>query len=98
MPARSRRTRRGPIRAAMSSRAPSAPSRRRWSLRRSPTAFRSSDRFLLCSDGLCKTLAEAELGALLAAPEDASPAELLVAAALAREAGDNVTAVVVEVA
>ncbi|MBV9778154.1 MAG: serine/threonine-protein phosphatase, partial [Acetobacteraceae bacterium] len=60
--------------------------------------LQGNDRFLLCSDGLCKTLEESELGALLASPDPASPAELLVAAALAREAGDNVTAVVVEVA
>jgi protein phosphatase/serine/threonine-protein phosphatase Stp1 len=55
------------------------------------------DRFLLCSDGLSKTLPEAEIAGLLAAPEGVAPTELLIAAALAREAGDNVTAVVVEV-
>jgi serine/threonine protein phosphatase Stp1 len=59
--------------------------------------LQENDRFLLCSDGLCKTLPEDELSALLTSPDPASPAELLVAAALAREAGDNVTAVVVEV-
>jgi serine/threonine protein phosphatase Stp1 len=59
--------------------------------------LQGSDRFLLCSDGLCKTLSEAELGALVASTGDTSAAELLVAAALAREANDNVTAVVVEV-
>ena len=55
------------------------------------------DRFLLCSDGLYKTLPDSELDTLLASPGEASPAELLVAAALARQATDNVTAVVVEV-
>jgi serine/threonine protein phosphatase Stp1 len=55
----------------------------------------AGDRFLLCSDGLCKTLDEAALAALLAGDE---PAEALIAAALAREARDNVTAVVVDVA
>ena len=53
------------------------------------------DRYLLCSDGLTKTLPEAEIAALLAGPEDGQPAQLLVAAALARNAGDNVTVLVV---
>lgn len=52
------------------------------------------DRYLLCSDGLSKTLPEAEIAALLAMPNSVTPAERLLAAALAREAGDNVTAVV----
>ena len=56
-----------------------------------------NDRFLLCSDGLTKTLNEAELAALLGAPDGVPPPELLVQAALAREASDNVTAVTVEV-
>jgi protein phosphatase/serine/threonine-protein phosphatase Stp1 len=56
------------------------------------------DRFLLCSDGLTKALDEAELAALLVRTPDGMPsAELLVHAALAREASDNVTAVTVEV-
>ena len=55
------------------------------------------DRFLLCSDGLSKTVSEAELAGLLAAPAGVSPSELLVKAALARQVSDNVTAVVVEV-
>lgn len=54
------------------------------------------DRFLLCSDGLFKALAEHDAAALLASDEDA-PAERLVLAALARKAEDNVTAVTVEV-
>ena len=53
------------------------------------------DRLLLCTDGLSKALAEAEIAAVLAAKED-SPAERLLLAALARVAGDNVTAVAVE--
>lgn len=55
------------------------------------------DRFLLCSDGLCKVLDDAAIIAVLAGAEDA-PAERLVAAALARMAGDNVTVVMAEVA
>jgi len=55
------------------------------------------DRFLLCSDGLCKTLSEAEIASLLGAPEGVPPPELLIAAALSQGVNDNVTAVVVEV-
>jgi len=55
------------------------------------------DRFLLCSDGLSKTLSDAEIAGLLAAPEGVPPPELLIAAALAHRVNDNVTAVVVEV-
>jgi protein phosphatase/serine/threonine-protein phosphatase Stp1 len=54
------------------------------------------DRFLLCSDGLCKTLPEAELGALLSAPDGVPVTEVMISAALARKVNDNVTAVVVE--
>lgn len=50
------------------------------------------DVFLLCSDGLFKALAEAEIASRLAAGE--GPEELL-AAALARGARDNVTALAV---
>jgi protein phosphatase/serine/threonine-protein phosphatase Stp1 len=54
------------------------------------------DRFLLCSDGLSKTLPEPEITALLGSPEGVPPTELLIAAALARNGSDNVTAVVLE--
>jgi protein phosphatase/serine/threonine-protein phosphatase Stp1 len=54
------------------------------------------DRFLLCSDGLSKALPVAEIAKLLAVPDAALAPELLIAAALARKASDNVTAVVVE--
>lgn len=53
------------------------------------------DRFLLCSDGLFKTLPERSLAELLAA-EDVIAGGLL-ATALDRRADDNVTAVTVEV-
>lgn len=56
------------------------------------------DRFLLCSDGLNKTLSDADLAALLRQAGDQAPTEALVAAALARQVNDNVTAVVVAVA
>ncbi|MGH7113349.1 MAG: PP2C family protein-serine/threonine phosphatase, partial [Stellaceae bacterium] len=57
--------------------------------------LRAGDRFLLCSDGLFKTVPERELTGLLAA--GASPvAQRLVAAALDRRADDNVTAVAIE--
>ena len=55
----------------------------------------AGDRFLLCSDGLCKTLDAATLADLMADPGD--PAERLVAAALGAGVRDNVTAVVIEV-
>lgn len=54
------------------------------------------DRFLLCSDGLTKTLPHEEMAALLGA--GANPAAALVAAALQRRATDNVTAITVEAA
>jgi serine/threonine-protein phosphatase Stp1 len=54
------------------------------------------DRFLLCSDGLCKTVPEDQLAELLAAPNGTSPSESLVEAALMLQVTDNVTAVAVE--
>jgi serine/threonine protein phosphatase Stp1 len=53
------------------------------------------DRFLLCSDGLCKTLPEVELAALLATAN--APATRLIEATLAHRGRDNVTAVVVDI-
>jgi serine/threonine protein phosphatase Stp1 len=54
------------------------------------------DRFLLCSDGLFKTLPERELADLLSTDADAI-ADRLVIAALQEGAEDNVTAVTIEV-
>lgn len=54
------------------------------------------DRFLLCSDGLCKTLAERDLMTLLTVPGDVELADTLIHAALEHHVRDNVTAVVVE--
>jgi serine/threonine protein phosphatase PrpC len=56
----------------------------------------AGDRFLLCSDGLFKTIPEGDLSGLMEAGGD-TLAEHLVATALEREADDNVTAVAVEV-
>jgi serine/threonine protein phosphatase Stp1 len=53
------------------------------------------DRFLLCSDGLSKTLPAHELARVLGST-DGAPAQALIDAALAMHASDNVTAVVVE--
>lgn len=55
-------------------------------------AAQPADRFLLCSDGLYKALDPGEMAEILAG--DGDVAQLLVAAALARKARDNVTAVV----
>ena len=54
----------------------------------------AGDRFLLCSDGLCKTLADDEIAALLAAEQ---PADRLIEAALEHHGRDDITAVAVEV-
>ena len=54
------------------------------------------DRFLLCSDGLSKCLPAAEITALLGLPDVALVPDMLIAGALARQASDNVTAVVIE--
>jgi len=54
------------------------------------------DRFLLCSDGLSKCLPASEIAVLLGLPDIAQVPDMLIAAALARQATDNVTAVVVE--
>jgi protein phosphatase/serine/threonine-protein phosphatase Stp1 len=54
------------------------------------------DRFLLCSDGLSKTLPAGEIAGLMGGADPAHAPELLIAAALARQASDNVTAVVIE--
>jgi len=57
---------------------------------------RAGDRFLLCSDGLTKSMSEDEIGVLLQrAGDDAAP--LFIEAALARQARDNVTAIVIQV-
>jgi serine/threonine-protein phosphatase Stp1 len=55
------------------------------------------DRFLLCSDGLCKTLDESELAAILRGNGEIPVPERLVQAALDHHVGDNVTAVEIEV-
>ena len=58
--------------------------------------IRPGDRFLLCSDGLSKTLPEDELAALLGETDGVPPAQSLIAAALAMNVSDNVTAVAIE--
>jgi serine/threonine protein phosphatase Stp1 len=57
--------------------------------------LRPGDRFLLCSDGVSKIVPEGEITRLLAI-EGGSPADALIAAALERQADDNVTAVTIE--
>ena len=58
--------------------------------------IQAGDRFLLCSDGLCKTVPDGELASLLGDNAGTPPPESLIAAALALNATDNVTAVAVE--
>jgi serine/threonine-protein phosphatase Stp1 len=55
------------------------------------------DRFLLCSDGLSKTLDPNEMIELLGSVSATPPSEQLIGAALARRVRDNVTAIVVEI-
>jgi protein phosphatase/serine/threonine-protein phosphatase Stp1 len=55
------------------------------------------DRFLLCSDGLCKTLSDFEIKTVLGARSEIPPTDRLISAALAQGVNDNVTAVVVEI-
>ena len=57
----------------------------------------AGDRFLLCSDGLCKTMADADIAEILRLPGQSELSQLLVDAALANRVRDNVTAVTVEV-
>jgi len=57
--------------------------------------LRPGERVLLCSDGLTKTVPETVIAAVLADRGD-DPARGLIAAALGRQASDNVTAVVIE--
>ena len=57
--------------------------------------LKARDRFLLCSDGLSKSLPEDEIARLLASASP--PAASLVGAALKAGADDNVTAVAIEV-
>jgi serine/threonine-protein phosphatase Stp1 len=55
------------------------------------------DRFLLCSDGLCKTVPFERLAELLRDDTGVPPPDSLIEAALALEVTDNVTAVTLEV-
>jgi serine/threonine protein phosphatase PrpC len=60
-------------------------------------ALLPGDRFLLCSDGINKTLQDDELATLLLERDATSAAEAIVRAALAREATDNLTAIAINV-
>jgi protein phosphatase/serine/threonine-protein phosphatase Stp1 len=57
----------------------------------------AGDRFLLCSDGLFKTVPEAEIARMLAEDAGVPPTQMMIAAALSMGARDNVTAVGVAV-
>lgn len=55
------------------------------------------DRYLLCSDGICGTLTDPAIGAVLQAGPPAAAAERLAAEALSAGSMDNVTAIVLDV-
>ncbi len=55
------------------------------------------DRFLLCSDGLCKTVPLPQLTDLMRSENGVPPTQSLIAAALALDVSDNVTAVAIEI-
>ncbi len=74
-------------------RAIGAASETAFTLDKTSDVLRPGERFLLCSDGLTKSVPETAIAALLRLDD---PAEELIAAALERQARDNVTAVVVE--
>lgn len=56
------------------------------------------DRFLLCSDGLSKTLPASEIAAILRDSRGMPVPERLIEVALAHRVGDNVTAVTIDIA
>jgi serine/threonine protein phosphatase PrpC len=56
----------------------------------------AGDRFLLCTDGLYRTLDEGTLTSILAAQEPAATSKELVTQAIARGSTDNVTALVID--
>jgi len=58
---------------------------------------RAGDRYLLCSDGLCGVLSDAEIADHLSTPSLTGAAETLVQAALEAGSRDNITVVVVAV-
>ncbi|NDW05829.1 PP2C family protein-serine/threonine phosphatase [Jiella pacifica] len=66
----------------------------RLDLERVSETARIGDVFLLCSDGLTGHLGDDEIAALLAGSDARAAAEALIAAALERGGGDNVTVVV----
>jgi len=66
-----------------------------FSLDKVTDQLRPGERILLCSDGLSKSVPKEEIAALLADGGD-DPARSLIAAAVAHNTNDNVTAVVIE--
>jgi protein phosphatase/serine/threonine-protein phosphatase Stp1 len=59
--------------------------------------LQQGDRFLLCSDGVCKTVPLEQLTEMLRSDTGVPPPQSLIAAALALDVTDNVTAVAIEV-
>lgn len=69
---------------------------KKLSLERRSHRFVAGDKFLLCTDGLSNMLTDYELCSLISSGPIDETADLLLATALARGAGDNVTFVLVE--
>jgi serine/threonine protein phosphatase PrpC len=59
--------------------------------------LQANDVFLLCSDGLNKTVTDAEIARLLSTPDNHEAVQALIHLALVRGASDNVTIIVVRV-
>ncbi|MSP00691.1 MAG: serine/threonine-protein phosphatase [Acetobacteraceae bacterium] len=59
--------------------------------------LQQGDKFLLCSDGLCKTVPFLQMAEILQANNGVPPPQTFIAAALALSVTDNVTAVTIEV-
>ena len=89
------------IRGATSCKKPSAAATSLSTRRSGVVAYESGDMFLLCTDGLIEGLYDSDLADCLRSPESLAPgasaAHRLIDEALARNARDNVTALVVRV-
>ena len=86
---------RGPPTANIVTRAVGAGDVEEFALDKVTGQLQTGERILLCSDGLSKAVPQEVIASLLAQTDD-DPAQRLVAAAVARQTNDNVTAIVIE--